>query len=251
MVLRSRKDSVLTSMRCRAAWRPGDHFNAVFSLEVQSDYGQPADSNLHLEIEWRRSDTRDAPLTRTLLRLTAPRPLPLVPTVTLRLPPFLVLHEPITLLYLISNPTVRLCTLSAQLDGPSTPSTFAFAGARRLPEFVLAPHETREVRIRVVPLAAGTWTLPRLRVWRVEHAPAPARVDENGYAVAPPPPRLFELDVEIEGDVVEEPDAAQAELEADLRSARGGGAEDEIDAGAGGKAPLGRAPVVLVLPRRG
>ncbi|GAA5897386.1 hypothetical protein JCM8208_003259 [Rhodotorula glutinis] len=233
-------------------WRPGDQFHAVFSLEVQPDYGQLLDSHLYLDIEWRRSGSADA-LSHTRLRLAAPRPLPLVPTVTLRLPPFLTLQESTTLIYRLSNPTGRLVTLSSQLDSPETPSTFAFAGARRLPEWVLGPSETRELHVRVVPLAAGHWALPRLRVWRVERPPpAPlGRVDDNGYAPPPPPPqapRLHELEVEVEGEAVVERDAAQVELEADLRSARG--PDEEGEAGVGGvKAPVGRAPVVLVLPR--
>lgn len=236
-----------------AVWRPGDEFHAVFSLEVQPDFGQPPDSHLHLDIEWRRSGSSDA-LSLTRLRLAAPRPLPLLPTVTLQLPPFLTLHEPTILTYRLSNPTSRLVTLSSQLDSPETPSTFAFAGARRLPEWVLGPSETRELQVRVVPLAAGSWALPRLRVWRVERpppAPAPARTDDNGYAPPQPPPqqpRLYELEVDVEGDAVVEPDAAQVELEADLRSARGADEDGEAGMGAS-KVPPGRAPVVLVLPR--
>ncbi|BGP36865.1 hypothetical protein JCM10449v2_000767 [Rhodotorula kratochvilovae] len=226
-------------------WRPGDVFNAIFRLEVQPDLGLPHDPPLHLELHWRRAGSTDS-LATTRLRLAAPKPAPLLPTVTLTLPPFLTLHEPTTLLYRLANPTPHVVTLSSQLDSPEASSTFAFAGARRLPDWVLAPHETRELRVRVVPLVAGSWALPRLRVWRVEHPPPPG-VDAEGRALPQQQqPRVHELEVEIESDAVEEPDLAQAELEADLRSARG---EEDGESSVGGKAPLGRAPVVLVMPR--
>ncbi|GAA6055585.1 hypothetical protein JCM3770_002500 [Rhodotorula araucariae] len=234
-----------TPNRPLTTWRPGDVFNAIFRLEVQPDLGQPPDAKLHLEIQWRRAGSSFAMAT-TRLRLAAPKPAVLHPTVTLALPPFLTLHEPTTLLYRLANPTPRVVTLSSQLDTPEAPSTFAFAGARRLPDWVLAPYETRELCVRVVPLAVGCWALPRLRVWRVEYPPPPG-VDAEGRAHPQQQQRqAHELEVEIDGDTVDEPDAAQVELEADLRSAKG---EEEGATAALGTVPLGRVPVVLVMPR--
>lgn len=101
--------------------------------------------------------------------------------------------------------------------------------------------------MRLVPLIAGRFALPRMRVWQIEY---PAQLAQDEYSDEEQErrqaqqPKATELEVEVESDVVEERDPAQAGLEADLRTARGG--DEDV---AGGKAPLGRPPVVLVLPR--
>ncbi|BGO96780.1 hypothetical protein NBRC10513v2_000716 [Rhodotorula toruloides] len=224
-------------------WRPGDVFNALFSLEVRDDDSLLA-NNLHLEFRWKRPDGES---TVTRLRVHPPKPPPLTPTILLRLPPYLILHQPVTVSYRFSNPTSRLLTLSSQLDLAEVPSAFAFAGPRRLTEWTLAPFEERELRVRLVPLIAGRFALPRLRVWQIEY---PAQLAQDEYSDEEQErrqaqqPKATELEVEVESDVVEERDPAQAGLEADLRTARGG--DEDV---AGGKAPLGRPPVVLVLPR--
>ncbi|GJN91753.1 hypothetical protein Rhopal_004776-T1 [Rhodotorula paludigena] len=238
-----------------APWCPGDVFNALFRLDVLPDTMQPHDSNVQLELRWRRSGTDVEPAS-THLRLAAPKPVLDMPTITLALPPFLTVHQPATVTYRFSNPTGRVVTLSSQVDSSTdVPSTFVFAGPRRLPEWTLAPYEEREVQVRVVPLAAGHCALPRMRVWQIEHPPPPTRdeletrVDEEGRAIPPPPrpqPKVHEVEVEVESEAIEEVDPAQAELEADLRSAREG---DESESNAGGKAPPGRPHIVLVLPR--
>ncbi|BGP28998.1 hypothetical protein JCM10296v2_000734 [Rhodotorula toruloides] len=224
-------------------WRPGDIFAALFSLEVRDDHSTLA-NNLHLEIRWKRPDGES---TVTRLKVHPPKPPLLAPTILLRLPPYLIIHQPVTLSYRFSNPTSRFLTLSSQLDLAEVPSAFAFAGPRRLTEWTLAPFEVREMRVRLVPLIAGRFALPRMRVWQIEY---PAQLAQDEYSDEEQErrqarqPKATELEVEVESDVVEEQDPAQIGLEADLRNARGGDAD-----AASGKAPLGRPPVVLVLPR--
>ncbi|GAA6036838.1 hypothetical protein JCM8097_006306 [Rhodosporidiobolus ruineniae] len=244
-------DSSLSSFDGGQTWRPGDLFNALFRLDVRPllHEHQPPATGAFLELTWKRAGSSTS--TTTAILLPPIQPLPLLPTITLSLPPYLVLHEPTTLTYRFSNPTPRLVTLSSQLDSATVASSFVFAGPRRLPEWVLAPNEEREVSVRVVPLMVGEWALPRLRVWEVEHPPPPsdyAQVDEEGRPLPPPQPqqpRLHELEVEVESDAVEgeeerEARAAQMELEAELRSARG--TEDGAEGG-------GKGVTVLVLPR--
>ncbi|BGP12883.1 hypothetical protein JCM10213v2_000800 [Rhodosporidiobolus nylandii] len=229
-------------------WKPRDLFNALFRLDVKPQLfeQQPPAAGAVLAVTWRRPGSSTS--TTTAIPLPPIQPLPLLPAITLQLAPYLVLHQPTTLTYRFSNPTGRSITLSSQLDGPEVPSSFVFAGPRRFPEWILASGEERSLQVRVVPLMAGDWALPRLRVWEVEHVsapPVPPLFDEDGRPVpAPPPPqpRMHELDVQVETDAVEEKDPAQAELEADLRSARDG------DDGESGRGAV-KAPVVLVLPR--
>ncbi|GEM06476.1 glutathione transferase omega-1 [Rhodotorula toruloides] len=235
--------SVDQAQREVTTWRPGDVFNALFSLEVRTDDSSAA-SNLHLEIRWKKADGES---TVTRLKVHPPKPPPLAPTVVLRLPPYLVLHQPVTLSYRFSNPTSRLHTLSSQLDLAEIPSAFAFAGPRRLTEWTLAPFEDQEMRVRLVPLIAGRFALPRMRVWQIEYPAQPvqdAYEDEEQRRQQAQQPKATELEVQIESDVVEEREPSQVELEADLKTARGGD-----DGAGGGKASLGSAPVVLVLPR--
>jgi hypothetical protein len=197
-----------------------------------------------IDLEHRRPDGEP---TVTRLKVHPPKPPPLAPTIVLRLPPFLVLHQPVTLSYRFSNPTSRLLTVSSQLDLAEVPSAFAFAGPRRLTEWTLAPFEEREMRVRLVPLVAGRFAIPRMRVWLVEYAAQLAQGEhDNGEGPQQPVQQVkaTELDVQIDSEVVRERDPAEVVLEADLRNA---GSEDD-DAG-GVKAPPGRAPVVLVLPR--
>ncbi|GAA5850035.1 hypothetical protein JCM8547_000988 [Rhodosporidiobolus lusitaniae] len=241
-------NSSLDAVEAATTWRPRDAFNALFRLDVKPQLFEQQSSvdGAVIEITWRRADAPSASV--TAIPLPPIKPLPLFPTVTLSLPPHLVLHEPTILTYHFSNPTGRVVTLSSQIDSAEVASAFVFAGARRLPEWILAPAEERSVHVRIVPLAVGSWSIPRLRVWEVEHPPPQpehALVDEEGRPLpAPPPPqaKLHELQVEVETDAVEEPDPVQVELEADLRSAR----EDDGESGKGG---AGRAAVVLVLPR--
>lgn len=184
----------------------------------------------------------DGPYVHTRLRVQPPRAIPPLPTATLILPPYLYVHEQADLIFSFGNPTAYPVTLAAQLDPPEVPSSFVFAGPRRVGEFVLAPQEDRELVVRVVPLMAGQWALPRMRVWTVEQPP-PAQ-DAFGVAKSRAAPRITELEVGLEGDAFVEPDPAQLELEANLRTAR----SDGDDGTYGPTKPLGRAPIVLVLP---
>ncbi|GAA5914419.1 hypothetical protein JCM6882_008227 [Rhodosporidiobolus microsporus] len=249
-------ESSLEDAPLASVWRPRDLSNAIFRLDVKPllhEQQLPA-SGAALEVTWRRTGA-SSPLTTTILPLPALTPLPLLPRITLRLPPSLTLHTPTLLTYTFSNPTPRLLTLSSQIDAAPLASSFVFAGPRRLPEWVLAPGEEREVGVQVVPLMVGEHVLPRMRVWEVEHPPPGvehALVDEEGRPLPPPAqpqPQLRELEVfvESEADVAGEEEGAsgQAELEADLRSARG---EEGAVEGEGGAA-VGKAPRVLVLPR--
>ncbi|GAA5977298.1 hypothetical protein JCM11641_000058 [Rhodosporidiobolus odoratus] len=230
-------------------WRPGELFNAAFRLDVKPQLSDEESvvGGAILSVLWRRAGS-SAQIT-TSLPLPPIKAASLLPAVMLQLPPYLVLHQPSTLTYRFSNPTGRVLTLSSQIDSPEVPSSFVFAGPRRFPEWILAPNEERELQVRVVPLTVGYWPLPRLRVWEVEQPPPVpnhALVDEEGRPLPPPPPaqpKLHELEVQLETEATFEPDPVQVELEADLRSARGG---DEDDAERPAK---GKAPVVLVLPR--
>ncbi|GAA6001644.1 hypothetical protein JCM10207_002245 [Rhodosporidiobolus poonsookiae] len=232
-------------------WKPLDLFNAIFHMDVKPlPFEQPLPTGAFLDVTWQRAGTTSP--TVTAIPFPPIQPAPLLPSITLRLPPYFTLHEPTTLLYRFSNPTGRLLTLSSQIDSPAVPSSFVFSGPRRLPEWLLAPNEERTIAVRVVPLLVGEWTLPRFRVWEVEHPPPGSTaatgetttVDEEGRAIAVAvpqagQPRLHELEVRVETDAVEGvgevKDPAQAVLEADLRSARGEDAATGI--------------VVTVLPR--
>ncbi|GAA5871782.1 hypothetical protein JCM3774_000298 [Rhodotorula dairenensis] len=221
-------------------WRAGDSFNAIFALQVKPA-NEPDAQHLVLEIAWKRS-LGSGPYARTRLRVQPPKAIPPLPTATLILPPYLYVHEQADLIYNFANPTAYPVTLAAQLDPPEVPSSFVFAGPRRVGEFTLAPQEHRELLIRAVPLMAGQWVLPRLRVWTIEQPPAAQ--DALDFAKRAAGPRITELEVGLEGDAFMEPDPAQLELEANLRTARSEG-DDGMHRPT---KPLGRAPVVLVLP---
>ncbi|GAA5919086.1 hypothetical protein JCM1841_003742 [Sporobolomyces salmonicolor] len=233
-------------------WTPTDLFSAIFRLDVQPllhEQQQPAEG-AYLELTWRRAGTSDRP-TVTSVALPSLNPLPLLPRVSLRVPPFLVLHQPVTLTYRFSNPTPRLLTLSTHIDSAEHASSFVFAGLRKIPSFFLAPDEEREVRVTVVPLVVGQWALPKLRAFEVEQVqqPQPRHPGEIVEQDRKPLPqvlqtKLRELEVVVETDAIEEKDPAQVGLEADLRSAR-----DEDDGGELSGGAAARAPVVLVLPR--
>lgn len=181
---------------------------------------------------------------RSRIPLHPPTALPVEPSATLLLPPYLTVHEQIDLAYTFANPTSQSIVMTAQLDSPEVPSTFVFSGPRRFGEFVVPPYEERELFVRIVPLVAGEWMLPRMRVWTVQHTHEASRQEPTASVAQHPVPNFVELEVDIEGDTPIDVDPAQAELEADLRTAREG---DE--SGASYQGPPGRAPIILVLPR--
>ncbi|GAA5980354.1 hypothetical protein JCM10908_001625 [Rhodotorula pacifica] len=221
-------------------WRSGDAYNAAFALQVKPAAEDGTAEPLLLELSWRRSST-SGPYTQTRLRVHPPKATPPLPTATLILPPYLYVHEQADLIYSFSNPTQNPVNLAAQLDTPEVASSFVFSGPRRVGEFALAPQEERELVVRVVPLMAGQWTLPRMRVWQIEQ---PVASSDPQVVTKRMAAKVTELEVDVEGDAFVEPDPAQLELEANLRTARGEG-----DEGAHGSTkPPGRAPTVLVLP---
>lgn len=135
---------------------------------------------------------------------------PLQPRVTLSLPPYLKLHTASTLTYNFTNPTARLLTLSLQVDSSDS---FVFAGPRKTPTIILAPSESREFSLAVIPLSIGPCALPRLRVF--EQAPSSLTQGEEEGAAS----RSREIDVVAEQAL--EQDLAQKGLETDLRAATG------------------------------
>lgn len=187
----------------------------------------------------RHGDTN--PPCRTMIPLPPIRPLPLHPSVTLRLPPFIRLHQSLPLTYRLSNPTDRLVTLSLQVEGTEA---FVFAGPRKIPRLVLAPAEEHSLTMMVVPLVVGPSALPRLRVFEQER-PSPTTSSGSGRAGddedAKAGPTMHELTVVAEQEVVEIKTPEQLSLEKDLRLARGG---DSVDDGTQVSKPL----MVLVLP---
>lgn len=82
------------------------------------------------------------------------------------MPASAVLHEPLTVKYVLTNPTRRVVTLSIQAD--SSPDQFVFSSVRKVPRTILAPFESREIEMRVVPLQVGPCSLPRLRVYEID-----------------------------------------------------------------------------------
>ncbi|KAK4054805.1 hypothetical protein OIV83_000729 [Microbotryomycetes sp. JL201] len=146
-------------------WSRGDLFVVLLTLEVASgDGGFPSCS---LELSWRRAghDTASSRANFVLPPLVAPPP---EPTVSLRLPPYVKLHTPVTLKYHFSNPTMDVLRMYISFDSAPTPGTFVFAGPRREPNFILVPDEERDLSITVIPLALGHFGLPRMRVFLQE-----------------------------------------------------------------------------------
>lgn len=145
------------------------------------------------------------------------------PSITLRLPTFLTLHAPANLLYRFSNPTSRLLNLSTSIEGAEN---FVFAGPRKFPRFVLAPEEERVLTLVVIPLAVGSCSLPRLRVF----------VDRTAEAT-----RSEDLEeAEVRERVVEEV-TVNVETDSMIQSEKAASRAGEV----GSRDPL----VVLVLPR--
>lgn len=169
---------------------------------------------------------------RTTFLLPSVRRLPLEPTVTLKLPPFMVLHEPTPLTYKLSNPTGRLLVLSTQVDSAEG---FVFAGPRKLPSLILAPYEEKGLQVVVIPLAVGQAIVPRLRVFENNE-----QTNEEREEDLPNPIR--EMQVVEETDVEAIKDPKQIALENELRGARGESVE-EVEV-------RSRDFVVLVLPRK-
>ncbi|KAK4058130.1 hypothetical protein OIO90_000869 [Microbotryomycetes sp. JL221] len=155
--------------------KAGDLFNALFQLEVVPDKSM-AHSGAVFEVLWRRYESPGTP-SKTAFAMPALPPLTLEPAITLRLPPFVRLHEPKTLHYHLSNPTMEVVRLYLSFDSAPEPGTFVFAGPRREPAFLLMPDEERDLDITVVPLALGHLALPRMRVFKQEDAPPEEMTD--------------------------------------------------------------------------
>ncbi|GAA5947145.1 hypothetical protein JCM3765_002176 [Sporobolomyces pararoseus] len=179
---------------------PTDALGAVFSLKVKpllaSTQAPPRMPSL--AITWRRSESTEPPTT-TVLPFPPVRQLPLLPRVTLQLPPSMTANSPTPLDFIISNPTPRILHLASQIDPPSQPNSLAFAGPRHATSIVLQPGEERTIQVRIVPLAPGKLPIPRFRVYEVEQIATPV-LDEDGR---PLPPRMRELEVETE--IIQEP----------------------------------------------
>lgn len=108
------------------------------------------------------------------------------------------LNTPTSLHYTLSNPTSRLLHLATQIDSAIQPSSFVFAGPRKIASLVLAPGEETTISARIVPLMTGEFAIPRFRVFEVEQVPTIQQLDKDGQPILPPPPRMRELDIEVE-----------------------------------------------------
>ncbi|KAK4692347.1 trafficking protein particle complex subunit 11, partial [Phenoliferia sp. Uapishka_3] len=199
------------------SWRPHDYFNVIYRLEVMaavSDEDASIPSRPSLEILWRRKGDTFPP-TRTTLPISL-RPLQLTPTISVRLPPYMKLHQPTSLSYLFSNPTDRVLTLSMQIDSAEG---FVFAGPRKTPSVILAPSEERTFNITVIPLVVGPCVVPRVRVFEIERISAEDELAVRREGDVPPPeaPKMKELAVVEESAVGEVAEPSQAHLETDLR----------------------------------
>lgn len=181
----------------------------------------------------RRNSTQSTSSTR--LVLPSLRPLPLHPSISVKVPPYMTLNHPTTVIYRFSNPTSRLLSLATQVDSSDH---FVFAGPRKFPLLVLAPSEERSIPLSVIPLVTGSCALPRMRVFE-QSKEAPRGRGEDGEELPPLDP--IELHVVEDMDAEEIKDAETARMEGDLKAARGRGASEGRDAA--------RDFMVLVVPR--
>jgi hypothetical protein len=141
-----------------------------------------------------------------------------------------------------------------QIDSPVVPGSFVFAGPRKIPSVILAPDEEQTIEVAVIPLMVGPCALPQLRVFQLEPTASEGSAEQAAGGGAQhastqqqqqqqQQPKMKELPVVAQSQVLDPSDPAQVELEDELRRARGG--DDLAEA----RQRAVKHLVVTVLPR--